>query len=132
MVQQRPRPARRPEPETPRFASEAVEDDDEVAPPLKPEELRPVPASVFDDEFFRSTVRSVAERETEAEAEAAERYDDVSLSGTVQYERGEEQRMQETELAERNAAPPPRAPEPQNDPEPDELDIPAFLRRSSS
>jgi len=131
-VQQRPRPARRPEPETPRFASEAVEDDDEVAPPLKPEELRPVPASVFDDEFFRSTVRSVAERETEAEAEAAERYDDVSLSGTVQYERGEEQRMQETELAERNAAPPPRAPEPQNDPEPDELDIPAFLRRSSS
>jgi cell division protein FtsZ len=154
-VQSRPAPARRPEPETPRFASEefvSIEEveDEEVAPPLeKKEELRAVPASVFDDEFFRSTVRSVAERETEAEAEAQERHDDVSLPSAVQYEREEQEReaarMRDAELrmqmelaAEREkaaerAATPPRVPEPpHHDQESDELDIPAFLRRSSS
>jgi cell division protein FtsZ len=146
-VQQRPKAARRPEPETPRFASEerfvAEEEDDEVAPPLEQDELRPVPASVFDDEFFRSTVRSVAERETEAEAEAQERHDDVSQASAVQYEREEQERevarmqselaAEREQAAERAVAPPPRAPEPlQHDQESDELDIPAFLRRSSS
>ncbi|MDR3736703.1 MAG: cell division protein FtsZ [Acidobacteriaceae bacterium] len=150
-VQARPRTQRRPEPEAPRFASEekfaaeftVEEEDDEVAPPLQEEELRAVPASVFDDEFFRSTVRAVAERETEAEAEAQERADDLLQSSNVKQEEQErdvarmrdaEMRMQAEFAAEHEqAAPPPRAPEPPpHEHESDELDIPAFLRRSSS
>jgi len=82
------RPARRTESSAPRFASEAfAEDEDEVAPPLEKEELRAVPASVFDDEFFRSTMRTVVERESEAEAEASERDEDMALASAAQYER---------------------------------------------
>ncbi len=163
-VQTRPKLQRRTEPaertESPaRFASE---DEDEVAPPvvrgeLQPEELRPVPASVFDDEFFRSTIRSVTERETEAEV--VERREEVAATSVPDYD----QRLQELEareaaraleaetrlraelaaeravsaeraIAERSGAYQPPA---QGDAEPaytesDELDIPAFLRRSSS
>jgi len=161
-VQARPKPQRS---AAPRFASE--EEEDEVAPPLEKEELRAVPASVFDDEFFRSTMRSVAERESEAEAEATEREEDVALASAALYERElEEQeaarereaeaRMQAELAADRASAierataaeravpseraavpervttyPPPRVTE-ALDQEPDELDIPAFLRRGSS
>jgi len=165
-VQSRPKLSRRTENALPRFASE---EEEEVTVTLETEELRPVPASVFDDEFFRSTMRSVAERETEAEAEASEREDDVALASASQYEqehREQERREREQEeretareaaraleaetrmqaelaaeraaVAERPASYPPRTPEPaRGDAEPayaesDELDIPAFLRRSSS
>jgi cell division protein FtsZ len=157
-VQARPKLSRRTENAAPRFASE----EEEITVTLEPEELRAVPASVFDDEFFRSTMRSVAERETEAEAEASEREDDVSLPSASDYlqdrqdQREQEMRREqeareaaraleaETRLraelaaerataAERETAYPVRAPETaQAEPESDELDIPAFLRRSSS
>jgi cell division protein FtsZ len=127
-----------------RFASEEVEEEivQTVVPAAK-EELRPVPASVFDDEFFRSTVRSVVERESEAEAEASEREemaqgDDVSLASAVQYEREETERdamraqmTERVDAAERASYPPPREALVVEQ-EPDELDIPAFLRRGSS
>jgi cell division protein FtsZ len=149
-VQSRPKLQRKTEPVA-RFASE---DEDEVAPPLKPEELRPVPASVFDDEFFRSTIRSVTERETEIEM--TERKDEVApASATVpdydqrlqELEAREAARALEAEIrmraelaterataAERAVRMPESAPasgEPSYA-ESDELDIPAFLRRSSS
>ena len=134
--------SRAPAPRRARFASE----DEDIAPPVAKEELRPVPASVFDDEFFRSTMRSVAERETEAEAEEAERNDDPLPVSTVQQERELEIRESEREAARlqeadrriqaelaatRTAAE--RMPESsQPESESDELDIPAFLRRGSS
>lgn len=171
-VQSRPKLSRRTEDAAPRFASEVEE---EITVTLEPEELRAVPASVFDDEFFRSTMRSVAERENEAEVEASEREDDVVLASASDYmqerqEREQEQREREQKeyeatreaareaarameaetrmqaelaaeraaAAERPASYPARTLEPmRGDAEPayaesDELDIPAFLRRSSS
>jgi len=144
-VQQRFTSQRRTESATPKFASEEEYD---VAPPLtekEREELKPVPASVFDDEFFRSTVRHVAEREAEAEA----REDDVSAAAAVQQQREEkereaaarlreEERAREMQAERSQAERPPAAayapplPAPLQEEEPDELDIPAFLRRSSS
>jgi cell division protein FtsZ len=156
-VQSRPKLSRRTENAAPRFASE---EEEEITVTLEPEELRPVAASVFDDEFFRSTMRSVAERETEAEAEASEREDDVVLASAADYEREVQEREGareaaraleaetriQAELAAERAASAERVTsytatrvtEPaRGDAEPayaesDELDIPAFLRRSSS
>jgi cell division protein FtsZ len=152
-VQSRPKLSRRTENAAPRFASE---EEEEITVILEPEELRPVPASVFDDEFFRSTMRSVTERETEAET--GEREDDVVLASASDYVREQEEReatreaareaaraleaetRMQAELAaeraaaaERPASYPVRMPETaQAETESDELDIPAFLRRSSS
>ncbi len=149
-VQPRPKLTRRTESPAPRFASE--EEEEEITVTLETEQLRPVPASVFDDEFFRSTIRSVTERETEAEAEATEREDEVAAARVPDYDdrlREEqareaaraleaEARMRAELAAERAVAAerPARMPE-HADAEPaytesDELDIPAFLRRSSS
>ncbi|HXB62304.1 MAG TPA: cell division protein FtsZ [Acidobacteriaceae bacterium] len=161
-VQPRPKPTRRTENPAPRFASE---EEEEITVTLEPQELRPVPASVFDDEFFRSTIRSVTERETEAEVNVREDevaaasvpdYDDRLRDDRLQEERLRDQRLREqeareaaraleaearmrAELAAEHAVAaerPARMPE-QADAEPsytesDELDIPAFLRRSSS
>jgi len=94
--------------ETPRFASE---EDDEVAPPLSEDELRPVPASVFDDDFFRSARRIQIEEQERTAAEARQLPEPMVA----------EPLMEPEELP---------GSEEQTDTQ-DELDIPAFLRRTN-
>ncbi len=103
-----------------------------------PTELVPVPASVFDDDFFRSNGVSrrqvpeerVVERRVVPEPEESRSWEvhDYSAAGRVQEEvpraevfhvRAAEQTVKTPEFSE---------PEPA---QPDELDIPAFLRRGN-
>ena len=112
----------------------------EVVRPSAQPELVPVPASVFDDDFFRLGVSGggarVEERPVERVVvmEAGEprgwEAHDVSASGRVQDEgaRGEVFRVRAAEPAART---PEYAGAETARTEPDELDIPAFLRRGN-
>jgi cell division protein FtsZ len=98
-----------------------------------PAELVPVPASVFDDDFFRANAREQRDRDAEAAASRFREPAHVSAPTRVQPEPvrsvAEENSVAETvgrpsSFAGTMAA----MPEPG---EPDELDIPAFLRRGN-
>ncbi len=92
-----------------------------VEEPAKEPELRTVPASVFDDDFFRSG------------PEHTSSYVVAEETVRVEYAPVEEDVRQETSLAEaavlRSPFSTPAAVAPTDSNEPDELDIPAFLRR---
>jgi cell division protein FtsZ len=132
-----------PKAEAPRFASEPEID---VEAPVAAEpvaevgsepELIPVKASIFDDDFFRATPRVSEAVEVEAEEPRPAWLQRLSSPASVQYEGA---RTEEAAIA---------APEPANEvvtrvqpfvpasivepdhTEPDELDIPAFLRRAT-
>jgi len=130
----------------------APEDDDEVAPPvvesvpaepvviMREPELKPVPASVFDDDFFRSANfgRTVANFAPEHSSTR-----EVAQRSPEDYDIPKPLRIQYAEA--REASPGVVVPEPtvrvpsfagaqpaaSTQPEPDELDIPAFLRRGN-
>jgi cell division protein FtsZ len=127
-------------------------EDDEVAPPIvesvpaepivrmREPELKPVPASVFDDDFFRSSAfgRPVESftPETPSSRETASRSPedyDIPKPLRIQY-------AEAREAAPGSVVPEPTARVPSfagaqppvtTQPEPDELDIPAFLRRGN-
>ena len=92
----------------PRFASE---EDDDVAPPLSEDELRPVPASIFDDDFFHSARRTPVE-EVERVDETVQDEEPIVAERMVQVES-----LSITEEQPEDGQ--------------DELDIPAFLRRTT-
>ena len=115
------------------------------APPVKeaargglPTELIPVPASVFDDDFFRSngmggqprTQERPVERRVVPEPEESRSWEahDYSAAGRVQEEavRSEVFHVRAAEPAAKT----PEFSEPEQT-QPDELDIPAFLRRGN-
>ena len=137
-------------PATPRFASEIVSEpvvpasaslieaketgavvESKAAEVKAPQELVPVPASVFDDDFFRSSNA----RKDAVETVFPERYREPAFVATGSRVQEEEVRsVAELPVAETSA----RAPMfggsvavSVDHAEPDELDIPAFLRRSS-
>jgi cell division protein FtsZ len=88
------------------------------------DELVPVPASVFDDDFFRRPVdRGISDRESASFAAPVS--NDLSPARGVQLE-SESRMYPETRVSTFGgyAAPTP------SEPSTDELDIPAFLRRS--
>jgi cell division protein FtsZ len=135
-----------------RVQYESALEDDEVAPPvvesvpaepvvvMREPELKPVPASVFDDDFFRS---STFGRPIESFAPEHSSTRDVALRSPEDYDIPKPLRIQYAEA--REAAPGAVVPEPtvrvpsfagaqpaaSTQPEPDELDIPAFLRRGN-
>jgi cell division protein FtsZ len=135
----------------PKFASEIVSEP-MIAPPASmpeakehvpvveskaagspaPQELIPVPASVFDDDFFKSS----ASRKDEVESGFPDRYREQAYVATNSRVHEEEVRSVVTELPITEA--PARAPVygggaavSVEQAEPDELDIPAFLRRGN-
>jgi cell division protein FtsZ len=125
---------------TPRFASEpepettnapVAETKEKVASPAAPPELIPVKASVFDDDFFQaaSTSGEIAPEESSLPGRLKEPTH-VSVPLRVQLE-GVPNATEELPVAE----PPARAPSfggaAAEIAEPDELDIPAFLRRGN-
>jgi cell division protein FtsZ len=105
--------------------------------PVAPPELIPVPASVFDDDFFRATSR--VERAAEVDrmengfSQGARETAHFPSSVRVQHEdvRGiaEEIPVGETPVGVQSFGSTSAAPA--NHAEPDELDIPAFLRRGN-
>jgi cell division protein FtsZ len=127
-------------------------EDDEVAPPvvesvpsepvvvMREPELKPVPASVFDDDFFRS---STFGRTVESFTPAHTSTRDLTSRSPEDYDIPKPLRIQYAEA--REAAPGAVVAEPSvrvpsfagaqpaasTQPEPDELDIPAFLRRGN-
>ena len=97
--------------------------------------LVPVPASVFDDDFFRATPRAAFSEEPRAAAQPAARAWETQYTSAVE-------RVQQGEVpGRRGDAGSSEAPvsmaggarriEGPDHPEPDELDIPAFLRRGN-
>ncbi len=149
-IQPRPTNTR---PATPRFASEAfAEPAPEVwaAPTVKgtekppvvevsasvakaPQELVPVPASVFDDDFFRSTQ---SRGEASEEQGLPERYREPAHVSSVARVQSDDSwsATGEVSVADpviRAAAFGGAVGVPIEQAEPDELDIPAFLRRSN-
>ena len=102
-------------------------------------ELVPVPASVFDDEFFRASSRGVevgALGEVDSPGEGLpERFrEPTHFSAPVRVQQEDARSMAEGCVADPSA----RVPSfggavavPADHSEPDELDIPAFLRRGS-
>jgi cell division protein FtsZ len=103
-----------------------------------PAELVPVPASVFDDDFFRVPRPGMTEAPAEVEVGQAPiaRFSgasDVQQNEAFQQElRGAALRQTGISEATVRATPFGTAPVPEPDhAEPDELDIPAFLRRST-
>ena len=128
----------------------APDDDDEVAPPfvdafptqpvvvMREPELKPVPASVFDDDFFRSSTFG-----RPVESFRPETHRDQAPRSPEDYDIPKPLRIQYAEA--RESAPGAVVPEPTvrvpsfagaqppvtTQPEPDELDIPAFLRRGN-
>ena len=103
----------------------------QVAETAEPE-LRPVPASVFDDDFFRGSVRSVRTEERQSAVSSREPRgwggeQDVPLVPRVQREhdvaKASPEPVRSTSFG--NTAPGPQ------DHAADELDIPAFLRRGN-
>ena len=120
---------------SPRFASE-TEAEPMSAPvggkekaanvgPSAPPELIPVPASVFEDDFFRA---STSRTETISEVELTH----FSVSARVQDEEMHSKMEDVFPLETPARAPSYGSAEPAaNHAEPDELDIPAFLRRGN-
>ena len=131
---------------------QSAPEDDEVAPPvvksfptqpvvvMREPELKPVPASVFDDDFFRSanfgrTVESFTPEHTatrELASRSPEDYD-IPKPLRIQYAEAREAAPGAV-VAEPTARVPSFAgaqPAASTQPEPDELDIPAFLRRGN-
>jgi cell division protein FtsZ len=113
----------------PKFASEpeisasSRERDEAVAAPEP--ELRAVPASVFDDDFFRA----VAERTAQAYSAVEETSRvDAGVRETVYLQQAANVQT-EAPLVEAARSPYSSAAPVPVDGEPDELDIPAFLRR---
>ena len=99
-------------------------------------ELTPVPRSVFDDDFFRSNVNvAPPERPTERRvvveaAEPEEWEHDFSDGGRVQEDKAAGEFFH-VRVAESSAKAPEADAAQRERPEPDELDIPAFLRRGN-
>jgi cell division protein FtsZ len=93
-------------------------------PPAYPEpELRPVPASVFDDDFFQASAQRVAPSHLPDESVRVE----AGLRETAYFEA-----VEKVQLTDSGVDPIVRAPfggAVAEAAEPDELDIPAFLRR---
>jgi cell division protein FtsZ len=138
-------------PAAPRFASEVVPEpvvvatapvveveetasvvESRAAEVKAPQELVPVPASVFDDDFFKSS----SVRKDAIETGFPERYREPAYVSTSSRIQGEEARSVAVQLPV--AETPARAPMfgggvavSADHAEPDELDIPAFLRRSN-
>ncbi len=106
------------------FLSEPVITEVEPSPVPAPE-LVPVPASVFDDDFFRTSSTRVVPRISEEPTRVETGVRENAYFSTP------EDVQQESPAAEASLrAPYSGAATPQPDPtEPDELDIPAFLRR---
>jgi cell division protein FtsZ len=134
----------------PKFASEveAVSAAPEIAETIPvvnasapPAELVPVPASVFDDDFFRTSARGVeivgSADEVDSTVDALpERYREhahFSAPPRVQHEdvRSMSAEPPVVELAERGSSFGGPVATPMERAEPDELDIPAFLRRGN-
>jgi cell division protein FtsZ len=139
--------------ESPRFASEptpeqtapvaAVKEPIVTQPSIQPNvqaELVPVPASVFDDDFFRASVLQAKATEVVVEAnrvetELPERFrEPAHFSAPVRVQQ-EEVRGDISPVGETQARVPSfggvAAVPPVDHVEPDELDIPAFLRRGN-
>jgi cell division protein FtsZ len=116
-------------------AREMFVDADEVTPM----ELRPVPASVFDDDFFRSAAHGVEIGEfDEAKTEDAlpERFrEPTHYSAQVRAQSEDTWGATTKAHGIETSVPPPSfggaVAGPVVQPEPDELDIPAFLRRGN-
>ena len=110
----------------------------QAARPVAPPELVPVPASVFDDDFFRVPRPGMTEAPAEVEVERTlparfSAASDVQQNEVVNREAWKAMPQQAT-VPEAIVRPTPfgGAPVPEPDhAEPDELDIPAFLRRST-
>ncbi len=121
------------------FSREESQDKEPAAmvEPVASPELIPVPASVFDDDFFRTSSR--VERAAEIDRmengfpQGARETAHFSSPGRIQHEDvrgiGEEVSVGETSVGVQSFGNTSGAPA--NQAEPDELDIPAFLRRGN-
>jgi cell division protein FtsZ len=128
------------EPEATRLGHEAshVEAPTAMVEPVAAPELIPVPASVFDDDFFRSASSRIEppaeiDRRENGFPQGAREHTHFSSSVRVQHEDvhgiGEEIPVGDGSI--RGQAPSGGAVAASNHAEPDELDIPAFLRRGN-
>jgi cell division protein FtsZ len=134
-------------PDAPRFASEpapepmvlpVVEAKHLVAeaPPISSPELVPVPASVFDDDFFKARAEAQGRIERVLETELPERFrEQPHFSSSRQVEEESVRRVAEdlpaTDSSARLSSFGGAVAVPVDHVEPDELDIPAFLRRGN-
>ena len=124
----------------PRFASEAEPQPQVAMPPAaqaavpsEMSELVPVPASVFDDDFFRTSAHGVEIGSFDTIKEATqERTREPQYSARVQTEETWGANVQTSATEHSNREPSYGGAVAQAGPaEPDELDIPAFLRRGN-
>jgi len=121
------------EPEAVGFAHE-VEAPAAMVEPVAPPELIPVPASVFDDDFFRSaSPRVEMDRRENGFSQGARESNHFSSTARGQHEdvRGIAEEVPVGDGLIRGQAPGGSAVATTNHAEPDELDIPAFLRRGN-
>ena len=109
----------------------------QAARPVAPPELVPVPASVFDDDFFRGQRPGMKEAPAEVEVQRAS---PISFSAARDVQQNEVVNRESWNPAPQHVVPEaivratPFGAAPVAEPdhaEPDELDIPAFLRRST-
>jgi cell division protein FtsZ len=134
-ISQRPAPA-------PRFASEPEPESNgpvsEAAAPVvsskaeAPPELVPVPASVFDDEFFRTSPFRNETGAEEVEGSMSPRFRESAHFSTAPRVQHEEVRVtEEVSIVETPVRTSSFSGAGSDTAEPDELDIPAFLRRGN-